>query len=146
MTTILIVEDDAPTRAALRAGLEDAGHEVREVASGAEALAMLTAEQTPLVVLVDLHMPGVSGFELLRLVEEEPKRARRHAYVLLSADDASIPVVRALRSATVLAALAKPYDLDVLLATVDEADHMLSGRPAEPQTNIDEQTRGEPQR
>ncbi|HEU5441745.1 MAG TPA: response regulator [Ktedonobacterales bacterium] len=133
MARILVVEDDASTRGALRAGLEDVGHEVCEATNGAEALAKLQVEPAPLVVLMDLHMPGVSGFDLLRLVEEEPMRGSGHAYVLLSADDASIPVVRALRSTTVVAALAKPYDLDVLLGAIAEAARMLGDHIAEPQ-------------
>jgi CheY-like chemotaxis protein len=121
MLTVLIVDDDAPIRATLRAAMEEAGHTVAEATNGAEALATLRATATPMVVLLDLRMPEVSGFEVLAQVEQDYALARRHAFVVLSADGASLPVVRALRSKTVVTALPKPFELDVLLASVDEA-------------------------
>jgi DNA-binding response OmpR family regulator len=62
---LLIVEDDARISAALRLALEEEGYDVAEVSSGEAAL-----EQFPLVgpdvVLVDLMLPGITGFEVTR--------------------------------------------------------------------------------
>ncbi|HTC24061.1 MAG TPA: EAL domain-containing protein [Gemmatimonadales bacterium] len=59
---ILTVDDDATTRAFLRAYLEEAGLEVMEATGGEEALAVFVA-RAPDLVLLDVAMPGMDGFE-----------------------------------------------------------------------------------
>jgi CheY-like chemotaxis protein len=130
MATVLVADDDTGIRAAVRAALEDAGHTVREAGDGTEALAALRAERAHMVALIDLCMPRVDGFALLQMVTEDWELARRHAYVLFSADTRSLPVVEALRSATVVASLAKPFEIEALLNAVDEAAAALASKPA----------------
>jgi CheY-like chemotaxis protein len=122
MATVLVVDDDQVIRQAVRAALEDAQHAVLEADSGERALELLRTTHEPLVVLLDLRMPGVSGFDLLREVERDPDLGERHTYILLSGDDQSLPVVRALRATTILAGIPKPFDVETLLATVAEAE------------------------
>ena len=62
---ILIVEDDERIRSATRLALEEEGYRVDEAASGEEAFACYTAEE-PDVVLIDVMLPGVDGFEVCR--------------------------------------------------------------------------------
>ena len=62
---ILIVEDDRGIRASTRLALEDEGYDVDEAASAEAALAAFDA-RPPDVVLVDLMLPGMDGFELCR--------------------------------------------------------------------------------
>ncbi len=62
---ILIVEDDERIRAALRLALEDEGNVIEEAASAEEGLPAFQQRPTD-VVLVDLMLPGVDGFELCR--------------------------------------------------------------------------------
>lgn len=62
---VLVVEDDADTRALYRAVLERAGWEVAETASGAEAV-RLAAEAPPAVAVVDISIPGLDGWETTR--------------------------------------------------------------------------------
>jgi len=62
---ILLVEDDERIRASLRLALEDEGYEVDEAGSGEQALERF-AEQAADVVLIDLMLPGVDGFECCR--------------------------------------------------------------------------------
>lgn len=121
MATILIVDDDSSIRAVERSALEEMGHSVLEARDGAEALHALRAAEHPLVALVDLMMPGVSGFDLLRSIADDRALARRHAYVVVTANATSLPVVQALRSSFVLEGIAKPFDLDTLLDAVDHA-------------------------
>jgi DNA-binding response OmpR family regulator len=64
-TRILVVEDDAPIRRALRLALEDEAYEVDEAATGEDALEVFGAAE-PDVVLVDLMLPGLDGFDLCR--------------------------------------------------------------------------------
>jgi CheY-like chemotaxis protein len=125
MATVLIVDDDTAIRQAVRATLEFTGHRVREATDGVEALAELRAAPLPLVVLVDLRMPTMDGFTLLKLVAEEPALADRHAYVIFTADASSLPVVQALRAQTIVASLPKPFELEALLQAVEEAAHLL---------------------
>lgn len=133
MATVLVVDDDEVIRQAVRAALEDAMHTVLEADSGERALELLRATDDPLVVLLDLRMPGVNGFELLREVEHDPDLGERHTFILLSGDEQSLPVVRALRSATILAGIPKPFDIETLLATVAQAEtaHLRPGTNGE---------------
>jgi CheY-like chemotaxis protein len=61
---VLLVEDDPATRAVSRRTLEGAGWSVTEARHGREGLARL-AEQAPALVLLDLMMPEMDGFEFL---------------------------------------------------------------------------------
>jgi DNA-binding response OmpR family regulator len=64
-THILSVEDDERIRAAVKLGLEEEGWTVDEAASGEEALEVF-GRSTPDVVLIDIMLPGMDGFELCR--------------------------------------------------------------------------------
>lgn len=66
---ILVVDDDAALRAFVRASLEGEGHLVREARSAEEGLAALE-EELPDLILLDVMMPGVDGWEMLRRVHE----------------------------------------------------------------------------
>jgi two-component system, chemotaxis family, chemotaxis protein CheY len=69
---ILVVDDDPDWRAYLRDCLEDLGYESVEAASGAEALDSLAREDCA-VMLLDLHMPEMSGEQVLeRLPRDRP--------------------------------------------------------------------------
>jgi len=67
---VLIVDDDQATRDVLRRTLVKENWTVREAASGTEALQQL-ARATPAVMLLDLMMPGMDGFEVLRAVRQD---------------------------------------------------------------------------
>jgi excisionase family DNA binding protein len=67
--TVLIVDDDAGTRAHVRASLEAEGFDVLEAASGPEGLAALE-EESPDLILLDVMMPQMDGWEVLRRVQE----------------------------------------------------------------------------
>lgn len=66
---ILLVDDDPLVRAVVAEDIEDAGHHVRAVRSGAEALAAF-AEDTFDIVLVDYAMPGMTGEAVARRLRE----------------------------------------------------------------------------
>jgi DNA-binding response OmpR family regulator len=65
MSRILIVEDDERIRSSTRLALEDEGYAVDDVASGEDAVARF-AEEPPDLVLIDLMLPGMDGFETCR--------------------------------------------------------------------------------
>ncbi|XYI03586.1 AAA family ATPase [Sorangium sp. So ce1128] len=73
--TILVVDDNAENRALLRDLLEPLGFELLEADSGERALA-LTRERTPDVIVMDLAMPGMDGYEVTRRLRQRPELAR----------------------------------------------------------------------
>ncbi len=71
---ILVVDDHVENRIALRSLLADAGYRIFEAESGPEALRHLLHEDFA-VLLLDVMMPGMSGFELAELVKQRPRAA-----------------------------------------------------------------------
>ncbi len=68
--TILVVDDDAAAREYTRGLLEDAGYSVSEAADGAAALERVW-KAMPECIVLDLVMPGLSGFDTLRTLRKE---------------------------------------------------------------------------
>lgn len=69
MQSLLFIEDDGAIRQALRMALEDEGYEVREAPDGVSGLANFAA-QPPDLVLLDLRLPDISGFEVCRTLRQ----------------------------------------------------------------------------
>jgi DNA-binding response OmpR family regulator len=70
MSRILVVEDDERIRLSMRLALEDEGYTVDDVASGEEAVAHF-ADESPELVLIDLMLPGIDGFETCRALRKQ---------------------------------------------------------------------------
>ncbi|MGD9949003.1 MAG: putative bifunctional diguanylate cyclase/phosphodiesterase [Desulfobulbus sp.] len=68
---IMVVDDDVSARLQLRFTLENAGYAVVEAANGEEALARF-GEQPPVLVLLDIIMPDMDGFETCRRLRQTP--------------------------------------------------------------------------
>jgi two-component system KDP operon response regulator KdpE len=66
---VLVVDDEAPIRKFLRAGLESQGYALVEAATGKDAIAQ-AATRAPDIVLLDLGLPDVDGFEVVRRIRE----------------------------------------------------------------------------
>ena len=70
--TVLVVDDDTRLRELIRVNLEYDGMNVREAATAEEGLAALSSDgKPPDLVLLDVQMPGLDGWEMLRLVREQ---------------------------------------------------------------------------
>jgi two-component system, OmpR family, KDP operon response regulator KdpE len=107
---ILVIDDEPQIRRALRAGLERNGYAVSLAASGEEGLDQ-AALQPPDLVILDLAMPGMDGFEVCRQLREWSKAP----IVVLSVREGETDKIRALD----LGAddyLTKPFSLGELLA------------------------------
>ena len=74
MAKIVVLEDDTATRRLICAVLKKAGHEVTDVDNGAEGLLTVMAEQ-PDLVISDVEMPKMTGFEVLQNVRLDPVTA-----------------------------------------------------------------------
>jgi two-component system, OmpR family, KDP operon response regulator KdpE len=107
---VLVIDDEPQIRRALRAGLERNGYTVSLAASGEEGLD-LAALQPPDLVILDLAMPGMDGFEVCRQLREWSKAP----IIVLSVRESETDKIRALD----LGAddyLTKPFSLGELLA------------------------------
>jgi two-component system, sensor histidine kinase and response regulator len=71
---ILNVDDYAPGRYSRTKILTQAGFEVREAATGSEALQM--AKENPQLILLDVNLPDINGLEVCRRIKENPETAR----------------------------------------------------------------------
>ncbi len=131
MALVLIVDDDADIRMSMRTLLEDiGGHSVLEAPDGLAALEILRSSEQRLVVLLDLLMPGLDGMGVLREVAADDALTTRHTYVLVTVSRyASMPEVPP-RLAALVPVVSKPFDMDVLLGTVADADRRITDRPS----------------
>lgn len=73
--SVLVVEDDASVRSLYVDALEESGHRVSIAIDGADALHGLREGFHPCVVLTDLRMPRMDGFEFSRAVAHDPHLA-----------------------------------------------------------------------
>ncbi|RMG45862.1 MAG: response regulator [Acidobacteria bacterium] len=71
---VLVVDDDPEIREMTALLLSGGGHAVETAGSGEEALALARAVG-PAVILLDINMPGMDGWEVLRLLKEDPATA-----------------------------------------------------------------------
>ena len=111
MKTVLLVEDDSDLRSALGDFLSNEGYEVKTAANGSEALRSLEQEH-PGLVLLDLMMPVMNGWEFLERKRHSQELARLPVLVL-----SAVPGKPYVPGA--LACLKKPIDLQRLLDFVE---------------------------
>ena len=122
----MIVDDDADIRLSMRMMLEEiGGHTVMEAADGASGLELLRASTEPLVVLLDLLMPGLDGIGVLQAVATDEHLATRHAYVVVTVSRRATSGEFPENLGMTLQVVPKPFDMDELLDTVAQADQRL---------------------
>ncbi len=73
MSRVLLVEDDQDLAALLRRWLESKKHRVEHVSDGQAALAALDTDPLPQLVLLDVMLPKIDGFEVLRRLRAEAR-------------------------------------------------------------------------
>jgi DNA-binding response OmpR family regulator len=106
--TVLIVEDEAPLRRVLERALTKAGYRVLGAGSAETAYELLASEQAD-AVLLDVHLPAMSGLGLyIALVHRAPKLAGR---IAIMTGDAEADHVRAWLERNPCPVLRKPFDL-----------------------------------
>ncbi len=114
MAAVLLVEDNDDVREMMALALQLAGHDVVLARNGREALARLDDHPRPCVILLDLMMPVMNGWEFGRLLRAAP-----------GLSDVPLVVVSALaeelaRQVGARAYIAKPADIDRILDIVAE--------------------------
>ncbi|MBL8112304.1 MAG: sigma-54-dependent Fis family transcriptional regulator [Acidobacteria bacterium] len=114
--SILVVDDERYQRESLQLILEDEGYRVTVAADGREALAK-AAEARPDVVLTDLKMPGLSGMEVVKALQEGPLPPR----VILITAHGSVERAREAHKLGAFDYMSKPVVADELLFRVERA-------------------------
>jgi len=110
-TLILYVEDDPAALEMMKIGLEERGYGVLQAANGIEALAVLKSK-SPDLILVDLRMQPMNGFELFQEIKKNPRLVKTPVFFLTAVDD---PLAKKYgESLGVDAYITKPFDIDHL--------------------------------
>lgn len=112
---ILIVDDDESMREVMRITLAGLGHQIHEVGNGIDALKSARAECPDLVIL-DVMMPGVDGYEICYLIKTTPE-LRHTRVILFTIRDQEVDIVSG-KGALADAYLVKPFEPDKLLAAI----------------------------
>ncbi|HRC73310.1 MAG TPA: response regulator [Candidatus Competibacter sp.] len=130
--SVLVVDDDPSARELLTRNLEREGFAVATASSGAEALAMIQASR-PLAVLLDVMMPGLDGWHVLRAIRENPETKdipvimqtvldeRNFAYALGASSYLKKPVHRNALAEALQALTINTAGHEVLIVDDDEA-------------------------
>ena len=119
MTTaakVLVVDDEASIREFIRLSLE-AQYTILTAADGADALVIMESEPAIEVVLLDIMMPGLDGFEVLNIVKANPATAELRI-IMLSAKVDIDSKVKAFREGAV-DFITKPFDTNELAVRID---------------------------
>ncbi len=112
---VLVVDDDPFIRSLLAAWLQEAGYGVVMAADGQQALERVR-EDRPDIILLDLTMPRLDGYAVVRWLRQRPE-TRGLPILVFSADVRAHQKLAGLR---VEGILSKPFDLDEVLDRVQE--------------------------
>lgn len=118
---VLVVDDDADIRDALGLALLEEGYDAFAVGDGEEALEWLQREAPPHVILLDMMMPRMNGWQFRNAQRADPALAAIPVIVVSAAADSALKAQGAARALEVDAVLHKPVDLDELFHAVERA-------------------------
>ena len=114
---LILIVDDTPTNIAVVSGLLKDSFQTKVATNGEKALAIATGAEKPDLILLDVMMPGMDGYELTRALRADP-RYREVPIVMVTSKDARIDTLRGY-DAGADAYLTKPADADELIRTLD---------------------------
>lgn len=114
MKKVMIVDDDYNTRQLVKSALQSAGYRVLTACDGQSCLKLLEKEQ-PDLILLDILMPGMSGWDTYQKIRKTNKKVR---VVFLSCLEASKKRKTELRSAGTRDYIIKPFSATALISTV----------------------------
>jgi CheY-like chemotaxis protein len=116
--TILVVDDDADVRETLAETLAFEGYTTEQAANGQEALDYLRNNPAPCLVLLDLMMPVMNGYDFLNAIRSEPALSSVSVFIVSAA--AREQVEAAAKSSAAVGVLTKPVQLAALLGAVEK--------------------------
>ena len=135
MAKILIVDDEPHISSALGRYFERAGHDVLRAATGEEGVALAMSER-PAVMLLDLHLPDISGFEVLARTREQ------RPVVIMITGHGDIPLAVQAMQGGAEGFLTKPVELAHLGAVVSRALEVAPERGGDVRLVIDDENLG----
>ena len=109
---VAIIEDDSEFRNMLRELLEEEQYRVVALANGAEALEKLRGDAVPDVILLDVSMPVMDGFDFLRFRNDDPRLSQVPVVLVTNAKPHERPTVG------VNDVVRKPIDIDEILFAI----------------------------
>lgn len=123
--TILVVEDSAPARTLVQKGLMEAGFRVITARNGNEALEILLSKDSPDLILSDINMPEMDGFELCEVLHSDPDFATIPFVVLSTMNDRD--EMRRIIKYGATDYIVKPFNIDELVIHIERflADRFL---------------------
>ncbi len=113
---VLVVEDDVDLRESLSQALQDHGFAVTQAGNGQQALDLLHSGNRPAVILLDLMMPVLSGWELRDVLRDDPELSRIPTLVISAYMDGTEQAVLALPADD---CIRKPFHLRVLIEAIE---------------------------
>jgi len=109
---VAIIEDDTEFRDMLRELLEEEKYRVVALSNGAEALETLRGDTLPNVILLDVSMPVMDGFDFLRFRNDDPQLAAVPVVLVTNAKPHERPTIG------VNDVVRKPIDIDEILFAI----------------------------
>ncbi|MDD5686456.1 MAG: response regulator [Elusimicrobia bacterium] len=107
---ILIAEDDMAIVELLKASLEDAGYEVSYALNGVDALEVALRGKTPDLIIIDVIMPRMNGFELCSMLQSNEKTSQIPK--LICTAEGSLGDIDKGLSLGAVGYIVKPFDLE----------------------------------
>jgi CheY-like chemotaxis protein len=118
--SILVVEDDVAVAELIRTVLNDVPGWGATIVHNASAAREVFRHVTIEVLVVDVNLPGISGLELLELLRKDPQWDEPPV-LLISGHPEQAGIATAMRDGLITAFLAKPFDVEDLVAEVHKA-------------------------
>jgi DNA-binding NtrC family response regulator len=124
---ILVIDDDASMRRVLEFTLQEEGYDVITAASGEEGLERF-AKLRPAVVVTDVRMPGITGYQVLKSIKE---RSPSTVVVIITAFGVLEEAIEAMKQGA-YDYLTKPFDREILKTTIRRALAVSTQRDSHP--------------
>src|SRR3989442_6383401 len=133
MANILVVEDERLIAGLLKETLEVEGYRVTTILNGEDAV-QFALRETPHLIILDIMLPGIDGYEVIRQLRSHPK-SMHIPIIILSALGEPADKIRAYEC-DVDGYITKPYDTDELLARVHRQLRRAQQNYLSPLTNL----------
>lgn len=115
---VLVIDDDPDVCSLVSAMLEAANYEVHGAEAGEPGVVM-AKDEVPDLILLDLQMPGMGGYQVCRLLRQGGQTARIPIVMLTASDDPALN--RKAYAAGAHACIPKPFRREALIAVIEAA-------------------------
>lgn len=132
MSTLLLVDDNESVLIVLDLFFAAHGHVVLRASGGQEALALVAGRPVH-AAIVDVHMPGLNGFDVCRLLQERAAETGHHLPVWLITGGYSGEIVERARRMGAIDVFRKPFEFDQLRSVLTRLDSIAAdSEPPQP--------------